>query len=337
MSLMAWLAIVGALVLAGVVVHGAWTARRTGPRRAELSPRTDPTLNPAAPAAVPQPELRIAAPRRAARLDALIDAIAGLTLESPISAEAALLHMPASRRAGSKPFFIEGLHSEGGHWEQPTPGQRYSEFQAGVQLANRAGALNEIEYSEFVQKVQAFADAIGAMVDAPDMLDVVSRARELDGFAQSHDGQLALVLRARAAAWTVGYIHQAAARHGLVPGVVPGRLVLPSANEGAPPLLVLTFDAQAALAEDPHISALRELTLWLDVPQTGQLHEPYPAWHRVAHGLAADIEADITDERGQPVPVAAFASIAQDLQVLYAALAARDLAAGSSAARRLFS
>ncbi|WP_442975535.1 hypothetical protein, partial [Salmonella enterica] len=92
------------------------------------------------------------------------------------------------------PLLVEGLNAESGEWETPTTGQRYGEFQAGVQLANRSGPLNEIEYSEFVQKVQAFAEPIGALPDFPDMLDAVGRARELDAFASQHDAQLAMRL-----------------------------------------------------------------------------------------------------------------------------------------------
>src|SRR5258706_11004852 len=104
------------------------------------------------------------APKRAsARLDALIDAIAPITIDAPISGEVVLLHLPAARRAGSKPLLVEGLNVETGEWETPVPGPRYGEFQAGVQLANRTGALNEIEDSEFVQKVQAFAETVGAI------------------------------------------------------------------------------------------------------------------------------------------------------------------------------
>jgi hypothetical protein len=70
-----------------------------------------------------------------------------------------LAHLPASRRAGTKPL----IHRRPGHRDRrlgaARAGPRYSELQAGVQLANRSGALNEIEYSEFVQKVQAFAEA----------------------------------------------------------------------------------------------------------------------------------------------------------------------------------
>lgn len=42
----------------------------------------------------------------------------------------------------------------------------------------------------------------------------------------------AVHLSSRSVAWSVGYIQQHAARHGFVPGMVPGRLVLPGA-EGA--------------------------------------------------------------------------------------------------------
>jgi hypothetical protein len=276
-------------------------------------------------------------PRRVVKLDALIDAIASMTLESPVTGEMVLGHLPPSRRAGTKPFLVEGENAATGDWEVPAAGQRYRAFQAGVQMANRSGALNEIEYSEFVQKLQGFADGVGAMVELPDMLDVVARARELDAFAGGHDAQLSLTLRANAAAWSVGFIQQCAQRHGFVPGVLPGRLVLPGAEEGAPPVLVLAFDPQAALADDPAAAALRQVQLSLDVPQTPEAAEPFPAWHQAARLLAADMEASMTDDAGRPITLQAFAGIGEDLKQLYQALEARDLAAGSQAARRLFS
>jgi hypothetical protein len=279
--------------------------------------------------------------RLALRLDALIDAIAPLRLEAPISAELALTHLPPTRRAGSKPFMIEGLNAETGEWESPTPGQRYGEFQAGVQLANRGGALNEIEYSEFVQKIERFAEGIGATADLPDMLDVVARARELDAFAGQHDAQLALQLRARGVAWSVGYLQQQAARHGFVAGVVPGRLILPGAEDDAggapPPVLSLGFDAQAALVDDPNRAPLRSAALAFDEPQTPAEARPFEAWTARAQALAADLDADIVDDRGQLLAAASFDAIGGELERLYTALAQRDFAAGSAAARRLFS
>ncbi|MEO5695865.1 MAG: cell division protein FtsZ [Burkholderiaceae bacterium] len=349
-SLTVALASLGGVVLAGLVAHGAWQARRAGPKRAanpsERIESREPVMDGfgtdgseadgTSDATSRLPERRPGL-RAANRLDALIDSIATLTLDAPISGVFALSHAPTTRRAGGKPFLIEGLNGESGEWETPVAGQQYGEFQAGVQLANRTGALNEIEFSEFVQKIQGFADAIGAMADFPDMLEAVASARELDTFASQHDAQLAVHLRARAAAWSVGYIQEHGGRHGFVPGVVPGRLVLPSTDEGAPPLLTLSFDSQAALADDPNLAAVRDVTLSFDVPQTAPGVDPFAAWQASAQALAQGMDAGIVDDNGRPLSTEGFAAIGSELGQLYAALEGRDLAAGSAAARRLFS
>ncbi len=346
-GLMAGLAALGGLVLAGVVAQGLWIARKAAPRRAEPAGgiRVEPSLHPGDAAAAPgadRPTVALAepralAPRKSARLDPLIDAIATLRLDAAISGELAMLHLPSSRLAGTKPFLIEGLNTDSHAWELPAAGQRYAEFQAGVQLASRRGALTQIEYSEFVQTLQGFAEAVGAMAELPDMVEVVARASELDAFAGDHDAQLSLRLRANGAAWSVGYLQQAAGRQGFVPGALPGLLVRPGLEDGAPPMLVLHFDPQVARAEDPGAAAVRELQLSLDVPQTAESAEPFPAWHEAARLLATDMDALMIDASGRPITLHAFAAIGEDLAKLYAALAARDLAAGSAVARRLFS
>jgi hypothetical protein len=335
------LALLAALVLLALGVQAWWSARRARPRAGPDSvlpaDRVEPALG-AEPLAEPPP-LRVPL-RRVARLDSLIDALVPLALESPVSGEHVIQHLPPSRRAGSKPFYIEGLEVESGQWEAPAPDRRYGELQAGVQLASRSGALNQIEYSEFVQKVQAFAEAVGASPDVPDMREVVQRARELDGHASPLDVQLTVTLRANGVAWSVAYLQQVGQRLGFVPGALPGRLVLPAAEDGAPPVLVLGFDAQAALAEaseDPQAGALRQCTLTLDVPQTPAAAEPFPAWHRAATRLADELDASAIDDQGQAVTLHAYAGIGQELQGLYARLDELDLAAGSPAARRLFS
>ena len=349
MNLTNALLIAGAVVLLAVAVQGWLQARRAGPKPREgeagaaapvaAGDRVEPSLEQeTVPDGLDAPaDLPHVAPRRVVKLDALIDAIASMTLDAPVTGEMVLGHLPPSRRAGTKPFYIEGLDTETGEWESPQPGRRYGELQAGVQMAARSGALNEIEYSEFVQKVQAFAEAVGAMPDFPDMLDVVARARELDGLTSPLDAQLTVTLRSNGVAWSVGYVQQSAARHGFVPGAVPGRLVLPGSDEAAPPVLVLGFDPQAALAEDPQQAAVRQFSLVLDVAQTPESAEPFPAWHAAATALADDMDATPVDDQGQAVTLHAFAAIGKELETLYRQLEALDLAAGSAAARRLFS
>ena len=279
---------------------------------------------------LPQPEKRPA-------LDALIDVIAALEMDTPVSGDAALAALPATRRVGSKLFTVEGLNTETGLWEHPRHGQRYSAFQSGVQLANRTGHLNEIEFSEFVTKTQTFADAINAAPEFPDMLEEVARARELDSFASAHDAQLSFTLKATKAAWSPGYVQQNAARLGFIAGVLPGRMVVPAPSAGLPPILGLTFDSQAAMSEDPAQSAIYELSLSLDVPQVDRKEEPYARMIQTAYELARVMDGAISDDNGQPLSEAAIGSIARDLLALYDTLDARDLSAGSPQARRLFS
>ena len=271
-------------------------------------------------------------------LDPLIDVLAPLHADQPVAGEAALAALPSTRRAGSKPFAIEGYNSATAQWETPVAGQMYSDFQAGVQLANRTGALNEIEFSEFVVKTQDFADALNAAPDFPDMLHEVARARELDQFASEHDAQLAFVLRARQAAWSAGYLQQNAARLGFVPGALPGRMVLPAAaGAGVPPLLSLAFDAQAAMADDLEQSAVRDLLISLDVAQVHRSETPFTRLREVSAALCETMDGVLCDQNGTPLPAMAIDPIAGDLEVLYDKLDGRDLSAGSPLARRLFS
>jgi hypothetical protein len=346
MSLTTALAILAALVLVALALQAWWKTRGAAPRLAApdslptqaTEDRIEPRLGGDDPDTIPdeEPALR-AVTRRQPPLDALIDAIITLNVETPLTGEFVLQHLPPTRRAGSKPFFVEGLDSETGTWEAPAPGRRYGELQAGVQLANRSGALNEIEYSEFVQKVQAMAEALNARADVPDMLEVVARARELDALAAPLDAQLSITLRSNGVAWSVGFVQQVVLRQGLVAGSVPGRWVLPGAEEGAPPMLVLSVDAQAALSDDPQAAAVRSCQLTLDVPQTPASVEPFPAWHLLSKKLADDLDATAVDDQGQPLTLHAFDAIGREIDDLYQRLERLDLAAGSPAARRLFS
>lgn len=332
------LAILGGLVLAALVAWNALTTRRNAPRQPEV-PVAQANASPDAEPIEPVLDLELPPPvhEKKPALDALIDSLVPIAVEGPVAGEAALAALPPTRRVGSKPLAIEGRNEATGQWETPRAGQRYTAFQAGVQLANRNGALNEIEYSEFVVKVQGFADALNGAPEFPEMLDAVARARELDQFASGHDAQLSFTLRARSAAWSPGYVHQNAARHGFVVGAIPGRMVLPSAGQGAPPLLGLAFDTQAAMADDPAHTAIREVTLSLDVPQVPRNEQPFVRMRDCAIALAAAMDGAITDDNGQVIRAEALDVIGADLETLYDALDARDVSAGSPQARRLFS
>ena len=315
----------------------AKVAAEQAAQQAALRAPHSPAMSPAVAKVMASATADLPPPEKRPALDALIDVIAAIEIDAPISGDAAIAALPATRRVGSKLFSVEGLNADTGLWEQPRHGLRYSAFQSGVQLANRTGPLNEIEFSEFVTKTQAFADAINAAPEFPDMLEEVARARELDHFASAHDAQLSFTLKATKAAWSPGYVHQNAARLGFIAGVLPGRMVVPAPVAGLPPILGLTFDSQAAMSEDPTQSAIYELTLSLDVPQVDRKEEPYARMIQTAYELARVMDGAISDDNGQPLSETAIGAIARDLLALYDTLDARDLSAGSPQARRLFS
>jgi hypothetical protein len=335
------LAIGGLLLVLAIALQGAWTSRKNLPRQAvkgdTLVPPSgdiDPELDAAAfdVAHFPVPVVD-----KKSSLDALIDSMATITPEGEVSGEAALAAMPSSRRAGGKPLAIEAFNPQLQRWEKPAAGQRYRQFQAGVQLANRSGGLSEIEFSEFVMKTQAFCDSINATPEFLEMTGEVARARELDQFASDHDAQLGFVLRAINAAWSPGYVQQNAARIGFVAGAIPGRMVIPSHAPGLPPVLSLSFDGQAALAEDLDYSAIRELVMSFDVPQVDRTEQAFARMRDAMQALAEQMDGEVTDDNGVKLTTEAMDAIAQELERLYDTLDMRDLSAGSPLARRLFS
>jgi ZipA, C-terminal FtsZ-binding domain len=377
-NLLLGLSIAGGVVLAGVVAHGAWTARKSAPKLADADDNANSKLDNSESSGLSglfnpedkvepslhvqnrenlnensrenlpvEPEFDAAqfdadladlpAPEKKPSLDPLIDVIGTIDLDAPLSGDAILAAMPVTRRVGSKPFAVEGLREDGLEWELPRPGQRYTSLQAGVQLANRTGALNDIEYSEFVIKAQTFADAVGGEPEFPEMHEEVARARELDAFAAAHDAQLRFVLRAVGVAWSTGYVAQNAARIGFVAGALPGRMVLPNPVASLPQLITLTFDSQAAMAEDASQSAIRELTLSLEVSHVARAERPFARMRECASALAAAMEGRLCDDQGHLMSEPALDGLAVDIERLYDALDERDLSAGSMLARRLFS
>lgn len=351
-SLQIWLAIVGGVILVVLVAYNAWTSRQNQPKQAEplITPEEldaltqsetsidgSPPLPNDALGAYSQMAYEFPQPNPRGQLDPLIDVMASMELETPVSGEAALAALPPVRRVGSKLFIVEGLNADTGEWENLQAGLFYSAFQAGIQVANRQGPLNDIEFSEFVVKAQTYADAFGVTPELPDMSEAIAHARELDQFAASHDAQLSFTIASRKTAWSPGYVQQQAARIGFVPGVIPGRMVIAASSSGLPPVLVLSFDARAAMAEDPNQSALRSISLGLDVPQVAPSEQAFSRLCESAQALAQAMDGQITDDNGQVLSEAAIQIIDNDLKNLYQALAARDLAAGSLQARRLFS
>jgi hypothetical protein len=268
-------------------------------------------------------------------VDRRIDCIVPIRLSTPLAGEKVILLAQRLRRAGNKPVYIEGTPEGGSGWELLQNGVRYEELRAAVQLANRSGALNELEFSEFVSGVQQFADALDAAPEFPDMLETVSMARELDAFAAQCDAQLSINVMSDGAPWSANYVQAVASQDGLLLSRDGTRFVKLDAKQS--PVFMLQFGDTNFLRDDLTYKGGQIIALVLDVPVADEDILPFRLMCDYAKSLSERIGARVVDEQRRPLPDAALLSIEKQLMTLYAKLEEAGIPAGSPATRRLFS
>ncbi|MCY0855456.1 cell division protein ZipA C-terminal FtsZ-binding domain-containing protein [Cupriavidus sp. D39] len=301
----------------------------------QVKPKQEP-----APAKEPQPEpVALDGQPTPAVIDPLIDCIVPLHLERKSSGDRILPLTGRLRRAGTKQVHIEGLRSEANAWEPVTAGHQYEDLQVAVQLANRGGALNALEFSEFVNAVEALAEALDASAELPDMTETVANGRELDAFAASCDVQLGVNVISDGAPWSAAYVQTVATQDGLVLSRDGTRFTRYQANaEGVQrALFTLQFGDTNFLRDDLTAKAGRQITLLLDVPSAAQATKPFKTVCEYGYSLAQRMGAQLVDDNMRPLSESSFVAIFGQLQTLYDKLEARGMPAGSPVTLRLFS
>ncbi|WP_233863181.1 cell division protein ZipA C-terminal FtsZ-binding domain-containing protein [Paraburkholderia adhaesiva] len=268
-------------------------------------------------------------------VDRRIDCIVPIRLTAPMAGERVIPLAQRLRRAGSKPVHIEGKPEGGDGWELLQNGVRYEELRAAAQLANRSGPLNELEFSEFVTGVQQFADALDAAPEFPDMIETVSMARELDGFAAQCDAQLSINVMSDGAPWSANYVQAVAAQDGLLLSRDGTRFVKLDAKQS--PVFMLQFGDTNFLRDDLTYKGGQMITLILDVPVADEDILPFRLMCDYARSLAERIGGRVVDDQRRPLPESVLQSIDKQLMTLYAKLEQAGIPAGSPATRRLFS
>ncbi|MBR8378832.1 cell division protein FtsZ [Burkholderia cenocepacia] len=267
-------------------------------------------------------------------VDRRIDCIVPIRLNGPLPGDKILPVAQRLRRAGSKPVHIEGK-PEGGQWELLQNGVRYEELRAAAQLANRSGALNELEFSEFVTGVQQFADAIDGAPEFPDMMETVAMARELDAFAAQCDAQLSINVMSDGAPWSANYVQAVASQDGLLLSRDGTRFVKLDAKQN--PVFMLQFGDTNFLRDDLTYKGGNMITLVLDVPVAEEDILPFRLMCDYAKSLSERIGARVVDDSRRPLPESTLVAIDQQLMKLYAKLEEAGIPAGSPITRRLFS
>jgi len=267
-------------------------------------------------------------------VDPLIDCMIPLALDAPVRGDKILPTLHGLRRVGNKPIHYIGF-AVSGEWEPIVHGGVYTKLQAGVQMATRTTALNELEYSELVTRLRAVGDDIGAEPEVPDMIEVMSEARTLHRFVAGHDAQLSVNLAANGAPWAMSTLIGALENAGF--DVRPdGRFAMPdrdSTGNGAGNSVLFTLSTNVTLGAD----TTSRLTLLLDVPCVAPSRDAFGRMVDTARSLTQRLDATIVDDGNQPLEAEALDEIKGQVSEFYAEMEASDIAAGSTRALRLFS
>ena len=260
-------------------------------------------------------------------VDPLIDCMIPLSIDTPVRGDRILPALQKLRRVGNKPIHYIGF-AVSGDWEPIVHGGVYTKLQAGVQMATRTTALNELEYSELVTRLRAVADEIGAEPEVPDMIEVMSDARTLHRFVAGHDAQLGINLAANGAPWAMSTLIGALENAGF--DVRPdGRFAMPDGEKG----VLFTLSTNVTLGAD----TTSRLTLLLDVPCVAPARDGFGKMVECARGLTQRLDATIVDDGDQPLMDEALDEIKSQVVEFYQEMDASDIPAGSTRALRLFS
>ena len=258
-------------------------------------------------------------------LDPRVECVVTLMFQHALPGDRLIAAAHLLRRAGSKPVTQDACPVSdlpvGTQWEPPRASRSYRALRAGVLLSNRNGPLNGVDFSEFLEGLEALSLQFDAQYSKPDMVEALSRARELDSFCAAQDAQLMIHVE------TSVSLHQAdlaqvAAENGLVERG-NGRWV---ALEPKGTILY-----SVSLGDRPN-----RISLSLDLPRTLLSQDPWGAMVDCARRLVARLGGHLVDDAAQALGPNQLEVIRGQLEQRASTLVAADIQPGSPLALRLF-
>ena len=251
--------------------------------------------------------------------------------EESLRAEKILPHLQSLRYTGNKPVRFLGLpegDSQDKNWQAIVPGNSYRQLRACVQLANRNGALNEIEFSELLLRLRQIADAIGAEPEIPEMADVIERARSLYQFVSDHDARLGISIRSNGAPWQVVTLRAALEKQGFE-SRPDGQFVMKDKENGG---VLFTLSTN----ELPASEKATRLTLLMDVPCVAPEKDGFSQMIQCGKALCIRLDGALIDDGNQMLTDNFLDEIAGQVNDFYREMQECSIPAGSARALRLF-
>ncbi len=332
------LLVMGAGAVVAVLGYNAWQQFKSTPRPkspGHAGTRSEPRLDqvtPQASTADPQPKEAVtdspsvsSAPISGTGSeyapDPLVDEIIEVNLPGATPGDRLVALLQGWRRVGSKPVLIEGRVAGETEWSRLGPGVGFEALRISLLLANRRGALNAMEYSEFVGALDKLGDPLGVLIDAPDMGPVLTRARALDAQLIELDAVIGV---------NVDFGRTLA----------PGDLIaMAQANDLAErgSERWAKLDAQGQVVYSLSLAdAPSKVSLLLDLPRVAVAHQPWQAMLACARKLCEDFQGELLDDQGRLLGEATIQAITTQVRQRQEALVDAGIEPGSVLALRAF-
>lgn len=352
------LAAIGLLVVGGVYAFNLWQERKLRQRleRAFEGGHDDVLLK----AAAPEPAVLAASPRIEPRLDepAIADPVAVAAEPIPVTGDdgadpviefaadieltepagdAALRELLSRLATFGKPARLLGWDEAAGVWQALGRGAHGDcrRLLAALQLANRAGPVQALQLNGFCDAVRAWAGRHDGEVQIDDTAVALQVARELDAFCGDMDVAIGLNVVAQSGTAFPGEQIAAAALAAGFSLEADG--IFHSRDADGQTLFTMENHEPEAFAEDRlAVMQTSGLTLLLDVPRIADGAAALDRMAQAGMMIAEALGGFVVDDNRVPLQEAGVARIKTQLQGICAAMAGRQIPAGSSRALRLF-
>ncbi|NYT65244.1 hypothetical protein H0A58_04585 [Alcaligenaceae bacterium] len=278
----------------------------------------------------PDPVADPAAPDDDAEVDPATEVVIDIAFAQPVPTAHLQAALQQVYKVGAKPVRVFMECEGGGHRARLRPNEQYASVQLAVLLANRSGALTDIEWSQLWGVAQDLAERFDGSLEGPEQELVLQRAHELDAIFAQLDAQVGLTLRMNGTL----PVDQVVATMQEV-GFLPYDTQLGWMSDTGLPRFTVLFDGVPA--REVQSAGVDRIDFLLDLPNSPPDEQAFSRMACVGRDLAARLDAILLDDQGRPLPEGADHAIDQQLFDLYTRLEQAGFQAGTERTIRVFS
>lgn len=336
------LVIIGLFIIVAVVIFNRWQEKkhRKLSRSDYKPPHGSGVREAASPLAVRQePSFSAAVERTAStpsplpplnhhEIDTKINYVVTMELAEPISHE--VIKGALAISGFSKPILWQGYNEDFLQWEPIFYAGSYNKIALGIRLADPFGALSETELDEFCRLTERLAGEWMAVVEMPDRIEALQRAKELDEFCMLVDVSVGVnVIPSSGGGFAVAEVEAWARAEGMEKA---GAGVFNALDENNIIAYSLNISPPEHDAETAHV-----VTFVFDVPKVAEGLDVFTHMLGRANALAKSLSGAIVDDNRRPLSEAGIDKIRQQIAEIYIKMEEQDILPGSMRAVSLFS